>query len=163
MKKYETIYSIMVGAGLSLLMLMTVVGCYFSDGRDGRDGVQGLPGIQGESCTTEQLENGALIKCGSATSVIVNGSDGLQGPQGPQGEPGQNLSPGAYNVVATIDPCGKQGSYDELLLKLQNGQILAHYSHGNKQFLTVVGEGSYVTTDGTNCQFQVDSNLNVTW
>lgn len=170
MNNRETLLSIFIGVVLGLLFTTSLVGCYGIygyDGRNGRDGVdgaQGPQGIAGVGCTTEQLQNGALIKCGdNTTSVILNGQDGLQGPKGDKGEPGQNLSPGAYGVAYVVDPCGKQSDYDEYLLVLNNGQILAHYSHGNKQFLTLIGPGNYQTTDGTSCNFRVDQNLNVTW
>lgn len=163
----ETILSILIGVILSLLLTISLVGCYGVyglDGRDGLNGAQGPQGIDGESCTTEQLENGALIRCGSNTvSVILNGNDGIIGPKGDTGEPGIIMSPGAYNIAYVIDPCGEQADFDELLLVLQSGAILAHYSNGNKQFLAILSAGTYQTTDGTKCEFLVDHNFNVTW
>jgi len=63
--------------------------------------------------------------------------------------------------VELINPCEDAPGYDEILLRLHNGQLIAHFSSGNIQFLTLLTPGSYVVTDGTNCQFSVDSNLTV--
>jgi hypothetical protein len=66
-------------------------------------------------------------------------------------------------VVEVLNPCGLNGSFDEVLLRLANGQLLAHFSSGQKQFLALIGPGSYVTTDSYACQFLVDANGNVSW
>lgn len=60
-----------------------------------------------------------------------------------------------------IDPCGDQTAFDEVLLRLANGQLVAHFANGSLQFLSVIGPGNYVTTDGTSCYFSVDSNLQI--
>jgi hypothetical protein len=67
-----------------------------------------------------------------------------------------------------IDPCGNppgtgQQALDEVLLRLRNGQIIAHYSSGQKQFLVIVPPGYYSTTDGYSCSFQVLNDGSVTW
>jgi collagen type VII alpha len=121
-------------------------------GKDGLDGAAGEPGQAGTSCTVQAVDNGAVISCSDGTSVVVlNGSDGTDG------------TVGAYSIVGMIDPCGDQPGFDELLLRLADGSLIAHYSHGNKQFLTVIGPGSYQTTDGHSCNFTVTQTLDVTW
>jgi hypothetical protein len=40
---------------------------------------------------------------------------------------------------------------------------LAHYSKGSKQFLVVVGPGTYTTTDGTGCVFTITPTGEVNW
>lgn len=140
---------------LTLLLTILIMAC------TGPKGDKGETGLNGLGCSTTQLDNGSLIICpDDSTSIILNGP---VGPKGDRGLPGQDLQAGAYNVVATINPCGKQGTHDEVLFKLNNGQILAHYSDANKQFLTLLSPGNYRTTDGTNCNFSVDSDFNVTW
>ena len=72
-----------------------------------------------------------------------------------------------------IDPCGSETSYDEILIRLPNGELVAFFTsraykdNGNPNddvdFLTVIGAGSYQTTDGTSCSFTVDSQGNVSW
>lgn len=118
----------------------------------GPAGAQGIAGERGEAgsagvgCSAEQIENGAVITCGEDVVVILDGED----------------APTTYSVVAIHDPCGPQGSFDEVILELGNGTFLAHYSHGSKQFLVVISNGSYVTTDGTSCHFSVD-NTGIQW
>lgn len=136
-----------------ILALWFFSGCMVGDrGTPGKDGIAGPPGT---SCSVNQLANGAEIICGDQTSAII-----LNGEVGPKGE---DMVPGPYAVLELVNPCGKQGSHDEVLLRFGTGQLLAHYSHGDKQFFTIVGPGSYQTTDGTNCNFSITQDLEVTW
>lgn len=64
-----------------------------------------------------------------------------------------------YDVSEIIDPCGPSFTgYDEVILRLSNNQLLAHYSSGALQFFTVLKPGSYVTTDSQACHFTVTNN-----
>ena len=102
-------------------------------------GPAGPAGQDGRSCTVATVANGALITCPDGTaSVVLNGQNGADG---------QNAPPTAYSVTAVIDPCGKQAAFDEVLLKLANGQIMAHFASGAQQFLALIGPGSYSTSD----------------
>ena len=67
-----------------------------------------------------------------------------------------------YGISVLIDPCGPQGDNDEIIVRLTDGSLLFHYSHGNKQFLSILSDGNYETTDGTKCSFYVNSG-EVTW
>lgn len=113
----------------------------------------------------------------SATVICdgLNGKDGLIGEAGPQGIEGDKGDTGAtgataptnpYDVVQIIDPCGDApGIYDEVFLKMQNGILIASFSdnaNGNNTRLSLLVNGSYVTTDGSNCHVTV-SNGSVTW
>lgn len=69
----------------------------------------------------------------------------------------------SLDVSEIIDPCGSQGAYDEVLLRLGNGQIMAHYASGTNQFLTLLSAGNYVTTDGTNCHFTISASGVITY
>jgi hypothetical protein len=121
-------------------------------GDRGPQGPVGPAGEKGTSCTAARTTNGAVISCADGTSVLIlDGEDGTDAP------------PTAYTITEMIDPCGKQASFDEVLLRLANRSLVAHFSSGSKEFLTVIGPGSYITTDGTNCRFTVDSNLEVRW
>ncbi len=138
---------------LLIAALLSLSACHRRiTGPVGPKGADGQDGAPGSSCSVQQMSNGAIITCQDGTSaVILNGADGSDAP------------PTAYSVVELINPCGDAPGYDEILLRLHNGQLIAHFSHGNKQFLTLLTPGTYQTTDGTNCLFSVDSNLNVTW
>lgn len=72
---------------------------------------------------------------------------------------------GYKNIVSIIDPCGDAVNvHDEVLLKLSDGKILASFSDttaGKNTRFSVLTQGSYVTTDGSNCSFSVDASGNV--
>ncbi len=124
---------------------------YPKDGKNGSDGRDGLPGTNGSSCSIHQLANGARISCTDGTeAVVLNGVDG------------QDAEPGVYDVAEVVDPCGKQAAFDEVLLKLKNGQIMAHFASGANQFLALIGPGNYSTTDGTHCYFTITNTGEVT-
>ena len=115
-------------------------------------GPAGADGADGQSCSIADVDNGAIITCGEEHVVIVDGADGADAP------------PTAYSVTELIDPCGDSpGKYDEVLLRLANGTLLAHYADGAKQFLAVIGPGTYVTTDYQSCVFTVSPANSVSW
>lgn len=128
------------------------------------EGPQGPQGVPGVGCSAVQVSNGAVITCGSDVVVILDGEDGQDGEQGPAG---QDAPPTAYTVTELIDPCGDQAGFDEVLLRLANGTLIAYYSSGNGnnrvEFLATIGPGNYQTTDSHHCQFMVHTDLSVTW
>lgn len=101
---------------------------------------------------------------------LCNGSDGARGAQGESGRDGKDgVSPSPVPVVSTpftpvgvYDPCGNTpNKYNEVFLKLANGQYMASFSddaNGKNTRLSLLKDGSYVTTDGTNCYFSVKDN-----
>lgn len=101
------------------------------------------------SCKVTEGVNGTLLQC-------PNGSQALIAPNGTQ-----------YNIVTIIDPCGDApGIYDEVLLKLANGQIVASFSqnvNGDYTRFALIPQGTYMTTDGSNCRFNVSSTGEVSW
>lgn len=138
------------------LILIALSACHGHTGRMGPKGDKGDTGTPGSSCSVSQAVNGAIITCTDGTmAVILNGVDGTDGADGTDG-----VSPSSpYLVTEIIDPCGDDpGEFDEVLLRLSNGQLIAHFSHGNLQFLTVLTSGSYQTTDKQKCNFSVDSD-----
>ncbi len=62
------------------------------------------------------------------------------------------------SITRIIDPCGDSNGFDEVLVRIGSGQILAYFENGNSRHLSVIPTGSYVTTDGTNCNFEVTSS-----
>ncbi len=109
------------------------------------------------------LVGASLMGCGKIKKEL-RGSDGRDGQSiaGPQGEPGQDGEqgiPGQAAVLEVIDPCGDApGIYDEVILRLANGQLLASFSenaNGKNTRFSILTPGSYVTTDGSNCGFTV--------
>lgn len=136
-------------------------------GPTGSAGERGEQGDPGSNCTVANTITGATVFCEDGTiATISNGIDGINGSDGesivgPQGEPGQDAPPTPFTVVELIDPCGQEAVFDEVLLRMADGSLMAHYSAGGNQFLTLVPPGSYATTDGTGCTFIVTSELTV--
>lgn len=74
---------------------------------------------------------------------------------------------GYSNIVQVIDVCGDNASrVDEVLLKMSDNSILASFSDsasGANTRFSILAPGNYVTSDGTNCAFTVQSDFSVTW
>lgn len=113
--------------------------------------VNGKDGKDGSSCTTEQLANGALIKCTDGTmSIIYNGTNGADAPT-------------TFGVAGFIFPCDNKTGNKEVFLRMTDNSILALYDGGaNADRLTILQPGNYVTTDGVTCNINVDNLGNVT-
>jgi hypothetical protein len=100
----------------------------------------------------------------TASADLCNGRDGAAGEDGEDGE--DAVLPG-FTPVAVVDVCGDApGVYDEVLLRLANGQLLASFSDnasGANTRFSILTPGTYRSTDGSNCMFTVHSNGLVTW
>lgn len=119
---------------LMILMVLMFIGCT----------KKVIHGVDGSSCSVKSFTNGAVISCTNGTSsVIYNGVDGTDGVDG------------ISSVIEVIPLCPENGKFTEVILRLNDGRLLAHYSDGNKQFLTIIGNGDYRTTDGYTCNFSV--------
>jgi len=151
------------------------------DGQDGSTGETGLPGQDGHSvvfmittattCTnggqtillaTDANDNGTLDLATDgnlSSATICNGGDGEDG------EDGDDAPPSPFTPVGLIDPCGDKPSvWDEVLLKLYDGSLLASFSdnaNGANTRLSVLPAGTYMTTDGDACVFTVNASLEV--
>lgn len=55
-------------------------------------------------------------------------------------------------VKAIIKPCP---TAKEVLLKFDNGILLAYFENGGNRYLSELSNGSYITSDGTGCNFTV--------
>jgi hypothetical protein len=143
-----------------------------TDGAPGEQGPAGPAGSDGASCTVQAVaadpagpapNGGALLSCGSTSTLVFNGAPGEPGPQG---EPGTPAPPTAYSVVAVIDPCGDApGIFDEVFLRLANGQVIASFSDdggGTNTRLSVLIDGSFITSDGSTCAFAVSTDTSTT-
>lgn len=69
---------------------------------------------------------------------------------------------GYKSIVGIHDPCGPQGAYNEVFLKLSDGTYLASFSdndNGKNTRFAVLEDGDNLrTTDGTNCYFTVSDH-----
>lgn len=65
-------------------------------------------------------------------------------------------------IIKMIDPCGTTpGYYNEVILRTMGGKLVAYFESGSSRFLSILPPGNYATTDGTGCNFSVDSSLKV--
>lgn len=63
------------------------------------------------------------------------------------------------NVVEVIDPCGQETDFDEVILRLDDYVLLVYFQQGRNRRLSILISGrQYVTTDGTNCRFEVQDD-----
>jgi len=69
------------------------------------------------------------------------------------------------NPVEIIDPCGdKPGAYDEVLVRIDDGRLVAYFESGGTRFLTILLQNvTYQTTDSQACVFHLDSNNQVAY
>lgn len=55
-------------------------------------------------------------------------------------------------IKEVIRPCPNA---KEVLLKLDDGVLLGYFENGGNRYLSQISNGSYITSDGTNCHFRV--------
>ena len=117
-------------------------------------GPVGPAGSDGSSCSVDQVTEGVLIQCDDGSAAIVY--NGVNGSDGEDGSDGQD---GASPLLYTLDPCGSQTQYDEVILVFEINDSLiyiAYFESGTRRYLTSLIEGpTYQTTDGTECKFQL--------
>lgn len=143
-----------------------------TNGTNGSNGSNGSNGTNGLSAYELWLNAGNTGSFSDYLSSLVgatgangqngsNGTNGTNGAQGPQGLQGPAGLPSAFSVVDILNPCGTNGSFDEVFLRLQNGIVLASFSdnsNGNNTRLSLLRTGSYGTTDGYSCSFSIVIN-----
>ena len=59
-------------------------------------------------------------------------------------------------VTAIVDPCGDGPGFDEVLLKTSAG-LIAYFETGGNRHLSILGNGTYQTTDAQSCIFTVSN------
>lgn len=65
-------------------------------------------------------------------------------------------------AVELLDPCGNGPGFDEVLVRMKSGKVVAYFESGSNRFLSVLTPNQqYRTTDGTNCNFRVDAQGNL--
>lgn len=148
---YVTVASIvLIGCGQSSFVSMTAKSCMSTLSNDGST---------------------ILIDCGNTSYSIPapqKGDKGDTGATGPQGQPGndgkdgQDATLNPLDIVAVLDPCGKDpGVVNEVFLKLRNGQVIASFSNnvnGDYTRFSILPPGNYMTTDNTNCTFTLTAD-----
>ncbi len=156
------------------------------DGQNGATGAAGAAGINGHSMQFSVFaaapeicaaggstlmmaldihDNGfySLTDPGQQQMTICNGANGANGTNGTNGTNGVDAPVPAYSPVDVIIPCGNTVSYKEVLLRLSNGQVLASFSEnisGLNTRLSLIPDGTYMNTDGSNCTFSISTSGN---
>lgn len=67
-----------------------------------------------------------------------------------------NLATG-QRIMALLDCNGDGPGFDEVVLRLSNGTLMAYFEQSGRRFLSTLGPGSYATTDAANCPFTINS------
>lgn len=135
---------------LNLVIIVALTGCGVVDGLHNELDcalagencpVRSMPKpVEPKTCHTETTDLGVSIICSDSYAFI----------------PYSNME---YNIAEIVELCEPGG---EVLLRLSNNQLLAVYFKKKKYaYMTVIGPGSYVTTDGENCHFQVTQDLEI--
>jgi hypothetical protein len=132
-----------------------------SNGKDGQDGINSL-------LRFSRLED--ITECGTAGVVIVSGKDINKNNILEAAEIEQtsyicdgNTEAVESPVIKFIDPCGDSSSYDEVILRMSSGELVAYFEDGSRRFLSILSPGVYQTTDAQKCIFKVTNDMEVVW
>lgn len=135
-----------------LPLLLLVLGCgeYNTDCINGCNLiVEGSPGPQGPAGSP-----GPAGRDGVDGNPGKDGEPGVRGPAGPQGAPGTRVAP--------VLPCPSlPGNYPEVLLCIDNALYAVYNDTGTTTRYVLVPPGTYRTTDGRACYFQVIEGCNI--
>jgi hypothetical protein len=148
-----------------------------SNGSNGVNGTNGINGANGQDGYSVVFSSVAATTCTNGGSVLLMAKDSnrngvldtsdtnLQATTICNGVNGTTPPVPPMSIVAVLDPCNDApGIFDEVLLKMQNGTIVASFSDNasglNTRF-SILGAGSYQTTDGSHCFFSVDGSGNL--
>lgn len=146
-------------------------------GATGSDGSSGVDGKDGKSLVFSLADAGEA--CGEAGgSVFVVATDAndsgtfeLAADSNFQTATicnGEQAAVTPFTTVGVVTPCGS-APLAEVLLQLANGDLLASVSqkfNGNYTRLSIVPDGTFVTTDQRNCVFTVstaDGTRTISW
>jgi hypothetical protein len=140
---------------LAILLLLTSCGsqidkeykCIIEGNKCSPSTKQGEPGKDGQDGVSVKGDTGASGTNGT------NGSDGTNGVNGIDGVDGSDA------ILEVIDPCGPGSSYDEVILRLNDGRLVALY----KKSLIILTPGNYKTSDAQKCKYTVESDLTINW
>lgn len=153
-----------------------------ADGAQGENGAQGIPGDVGQMgiAGTPGNDGYSVVIAQTASLTCANGGvtlfmatdlnrdglinfdvndGGLAVADICNGDDGTPAASSPFSTVGILDPCGATpGYFNEVFLKLANGQYVASFSdnaNGKNTRLALLTDGNFVTTDGTSCYFTV--------
>lgn len=110
----------------------------------------------------------SVTACGPDAKVVQGltgpaGTSGTNGTDGASPDPTASPSPGPYDVVSEIIPCGRKYSDDEIVQLLGNGTLQAVLNAHGQAYTDILAPGMYTTSDRKRCKFTVHSDNTVTW
>ncbi len=150
------------------------------DGANGLPGAKGAAGSNGHNAVFSAVAAPSSV-CTTGGSIILMAIDindsgtyniNLPNQQSAticNGATGMNADPSPYEIVSLIKPCGDTVANKEVLLRLQNGQLLASVSDtvsGYNTRLAIVNDGNYIDTDPSACSFSIATQnftRSITW
>lgn len=135
---------------------------YVQEANGGAEAAKSAPvySIQTGDATAEQCAAGGKVYEVLQDEVIVSTQIVCNGESAPVS---------AYAPAEVIVPCANTGSFSEVLLRLHNGQVLVSFSNnteGSMTRLTLLPDGTYMTTDNTGCVFTLStegSTRSISW
>ncbi len=138
------------------------------DGRDGAPGAAGPAGANGKGVAFKMVP-ASYNQCPTGGTLVMMSTDvdnsGVWRSTNPNQQSAAicngSSSITAYTPVDVIIPCGETIPNKEVLFLLANGDLLGTVSanaSGDLTGLSLLANGSYRTTDGTNCSFDLFSN-----
>jgi hypothetical protein len=145
---------------------------YLCDGSTGIAGISGTNGSNGKNALVFFKRQDNITECSGPGLIILNGvdlnSNAILDPEEIQQTSyvcdGSAAKSSDFAIKDIIIPCGKiAGIFNETLLQLENGDILAYFESGSNRFLSIIGPGYYQTTDTKHCLFTIHSDGGVTW
>ncbi|MBL7555876.1 MAG: hypothetical protein JNM24_08645 [Bdellovibrionaceae bacterium] len=143
--------------------------CNGANGSDGSNGSDGKDGKDGNGVAFAVV-NASVEQCPSGGSTILMATDvgntGLYDVNADNQQSmticnGQNAVTPAYTPVEVIYACGNNVAYKEVLLRLNNGQVLASVSDntsGKMTRLAFLTDGNFVNTDNSGCNFSLSTS-----
>lgn len=141
-----------------------------ANGKNGQDGANGADGKNGHASVIAQTPAGAACPSGGVTiltamdvndNLVLDPNDGDLQSATLCGGTDAPVTP--FMPVGIVDPCGTTpGMYNEVFLRLSNGELLASMSddpQGRNTRFSMLQPGCFMTTDGDRCSFCIDDQF----
>jgi hypothetical protein len=106
------------------------------------------------------LSEGEDVVSSKAICNGAAGQDGQNGQNGSNGSNGQDAPISPFHIADALFPCGSTSNFKEVLLRLENGEVLASFSDnasGHMTRLVLIPNGTYANTDSSGCIFSLES------
>ena len=107
-----------------------------------------------------------LVSCGSESTTLIIDNDKLDGLEkriGVLENDYKNIQKSINQIYdelneATIEVVKPCENSREVFFRVESGEIVAYFEQGKRRYLSYLEVGSYGTTDGTGCKFDIVEN-----